>query len=202
MDLAMKSIPKLLQSLKVTPTCEQVQHVVTAINLIVTKLAQLNPPTIVPDHEKKSLFLQSLPSICDEAIQMIHTMNPNLTFLELTERWMASRQSLEFKKAASMGTISVDTEQEQHSMYSQDFAGRGGRYGRGRGREFGRGGRGRGEDMEVAVGAVIMAVAVEAEAAGTPSTVIATTATSLATELLTVERQKPTMRQKKRAKQN
>jgi hypothetical protein len=145
MDLAMKSIPKLLQFLKRTPTCEEVQHVVTAINLIVTKLAQLMPPTVVPDHEKKSLFLQSLPSICDESIQMIHTMNPNLTFLELTERWMASRQSLEFKKAASMNTSGQDADEEHHSMYSQDFAGRGGRHGRGRGREFGRGGRSRGD---------------------------------------------------------
>jgi hypothetical protein len=122
-----------------------VQHVVTAINLIVTKLAQLNPPTNVPDHEKKSLFLQSLPSICDESIQMIHTMNPNLTFLELTERWMASRQSLEFKKAASMGATPVDNDEEQHTMYSQDFAGRGGHQGRGRGRDQGRGGRSRGD---------------------------------------------------------
>ena len=163
LNLALQGIPKMIGQLTRTPSCAEVQIVVSAIRVIVNKLASLQPPTEVPDHQKKTIFLQSLPSVCDEQLQMMQSMEPNMSFVQMTERWLSGKQSMEFKDAA-IGKADTSTITTDAAMYSEiprggDWSGRGrgrgrgGRYDQGRGggrygdqgRQGGRyGGRGRG----------------------------------------------------------
>jgi hypothetical protein len=141
LNLALQGIPKMIGQLTRTPSCAEVQTVVSAIRVIVNKLASLLPPTEVPDHQKKTIFLQSLPSVCDEQLQMMQSMEPNMTFVQMTERWLSGKQSMEFKDAAIGRTDTSTLTSSDAAMYSETP--RGGDWsGRGRGRTGGRyGGR-------------------------------------------------------------
>jgi hypothetical protein len=143
LNLSLQGIPKLIGQLTRTPSCAEVQTVVSAIRVLVNKLASLVPPTEVPDHHKKTIFLQSLPSVCDEQLQMMQAMEPHMTFVQMTERWLSGKQSMEFKDAANgktdTSTITTDTAMYSETPRGGDWSGRG----RGRGRFGGRYDQGR-----------------------------------------------------------
>ena len=129
LELLKKSIPKQFAHWERSPTCEEITALVGAITSVCSKFSLLVPPVNIPDHDKKILFIESLPSCCDDQIQMIQSLQPDLTFAELTERWRSSKQALEFK-SETRGDAKDDP--ASNALYSRDhtYDPRGGRGGR------------------------------------------------------------------------
>jgi hypothetical protein len=100
LKLLMKTIPKSFSHLERNPTCQEISAIISAIVSVVTKFTRLEPPVTITDFDKKSLFIESLPACCDNQIEMLNSAHPDLTFTEITERWLSSKYSVEFKEAA------------------------------------------------------------------------------------------------------
>jgi hypothetical protein len=136
----MSNIPKNIDTLEREPTVEEIGGIASSIYAIVGKFAKLEPAIIIEDYQKKALFLKSLPPCCDAQIQMIQSTNPYMTCNDFIQRWMASKQTIEFKTEAR-GDEGNNT--KAVSLYSSDHTGGGGKQ-KGQGSAWGgRGGGGR-----------------------------------------------------------
>jgi len=69
LDLLMQGIPRTFNVLEREPTVEEVSQIASAILAVVGTFAKLVPAINIEDYQKKSLFIKSLPFVCDDKIQ-------------------------------------------------------------------------------------------------------------------------------------
>jgi hypothetical protein len=113
LDLLMESVTKILVGVE-TPTLSQVQMIISAIDRVTQTFGALRPAGLVPDHRKKSIFTRSLPTSCNGALATIQSLNPAMTYRELSNAWTSSMQTMEVKESLN------EDRYTSHTLYSAE----------------------------------------------------------------------------------